>query len=119
GDRHYDADLALMPLLHGQQVDREIRPKPAMHIGQEEIDRIQRQPAAPHIPACSGAGVGVSGQRIGRKWHSVVTAQPVREFPGRAYAAFSLGEVKLPYDRTAPSTIADMPERMWPAATSR
>jgi hypothetical protein len=41
-DRHDHADAGLVPLLLGQEVDREIRPEPVANIGEEEVRRVER-----------------------------------------------------------------------------
>ena len=42
GHRHHDADRGLVPFLFGQQVDREIGAEAVAHVGEKEIQRIQR-----------------------------------------------------------------------------
>ena len=42
GHRHHDADRGLVPFLFCQQVDREIGAEAVAHVGEKEIQRIQR-----------------------------------------------------------------------------
>jgi hypothetical protein len=44
--RHHHADRGLVPLLFGQKVDRKIRAEAVPHIGEKEVQRIQRAPDA-------------------------------------------------------------------------
>ena len=42
GDRHDHADAGLVPFLFGQQIDREIGAEAVAHVGEKEIQRVQR-----------------------------------------------------------------------------
>ena len=41
-NRHHHADAGLIPFLFGQKIDREIGAEPIAHVGEKEIQRIQR-----------------------------------------------------------------------------
>ncbi len=42
GDRHHNADTCLVPMLLGEKIDRQIRPKAVAHIGETEIRCVER-----------------------------------------------------------------------------
>ncbi len=54
GNGHHRADGRRVPLLDGQQVDGEVGSQPVAHVGQEQVERVQR---AGHRPARSGCFV--------------------------------------------------------------
>jgi hypothetical protein len=42
GDRHHQTDRRLVPVLHRQQVDRQIRSEPVTNIGKKEVEGVER-----------------------------------------------------------------------------
>jgi hypothetical protein len=52
-NRHHHADPCFVPLLFGQEVDREIGPKAIAHVGKKEVGRIERLIGSPNGAAIS------------------------------------------------------------------
>jgi hypothetical protein len=48
-NRQDNADACLVPLLLGEQVNREIRTKPVAHVGEEEVGRVEGAVRLPQL----------------------------------------------------------------------